>query len=242
MYGDLLPTTYLFGTLCEEKQAFWERRFSSPRENQLLAVCEIRGAVQAIVSAFGASEPRGEACIEHLHVAKNVQRNGVGRAMMQYAARWAVERCDSGSLTLSVAKHNLRMEMILWRTPIALAWAMAAVVFAGLLFTWWARIHLGRLWSSSVTRKADHHVVDTGPYGIVRHPIYTGIILASLATAAMRGTALAWLGACVMTTGWVIKARLEEEFLREQLGADVYGEYARRVPMLAPLAGRRRSL
>ena len=58
----------------------------------------------------------------------------------------------------------------------------------------------------------------------------------------MRGTVLAWLGACVMTTGWVIKARLEEEFLREQLGAETYGEYARRVPMLAPLPGRRRSL
>jgi len=108
MYAELLPATYMFGTLREEKQAFWERRFSSPRENQLLAVCEIRGAVQAIVSAFGVSEPRGEACIEHLHVAKNVQRNGVGRAMMQYAARWAVERCDSGSLTLLVAKHNLQ--------------------------------------------------------------------------------------------------------------------------------------
>jgi protein-S-isoprenylcysteine O-methyltransferase Ste14 len=145
-------------------------------------------------------------------------------------------------LLFGVYRHDLRVEMILWRTPIAVAWAMVAVVLAGLLFTWWARIHLGRLWSSSVTRKANHHVVDTGPYGIVRHPIYTGIILASLATAAMRGTALAWLGACVMTIGWVIKARLEEEFLREQLGAETYGEYARRVPMLAPLPGRKRSL
>jgi protein-S-isoprenylcysteine O-methyltransferase Ste14 len=139
-------------------------------------------------------------------------------------------------------RHDLRVEMILWRTPIALAWVLVSVVFAGLLFTWWARIHLGRLWSSSVTRKADHHVVDTGPYGIVRHPIYTGIILASLATAAMRGTALAWLGACVMTTGWVIKARLEEEFLCEQLGAETYVEYAQRVPMLVPVPGRKRSL
>jgi protein-S-isoprenylcysteine O-methyltransferase Ste14 len=144
-------------------------------------------------------------------------------------------------LLFGMYRHDLRVEMILWRTPIALAWAMVAVVLAGLLFTWWARIHLGRLWSSSVTRKADHHVVDTGPYGIVRHPIYTGIILASLATATMRGTTVAWLGACVMTTGWVIKARLEEEFLREQLGAETYGEYAHRVPMLLPLARRKRS-
>ncbi len=145
-------------------------------------------------------------------------------------------------LLFGLYRHDRRAEMILWRTPVALAWAMVWAVFAGLLFTWWARIHLGRLWSSSVTRKADHHVVDTGPYGIVRHPIYTGIIFASAATAAMRGTTLAWVGACVMTAGWVIKARLEEEFLRKELGAEAYGEYARRVPMLVPLTRRRRSL
>jgi protein-S-isoprenylcysteine O-methyltransferase Ste14 len=138
-------------------------------------------------------------------------------------------------------RHDLRVEIILWRTPLALAWALVPLVLAGLLFTWWARIHLGRLWSSSVTRKAEHRVVDTGPYGIVRHPIYTGIIFASIATAGMRGTALAWLGACVMTTGWVIKARLEEQFLREQLGAEHYGKYARRVPMLVPVPGRKRT-
>jgi protein-S-isoprenylcysteine O-methyltransferase Ste14 len=66
-------------------------------------------------------------------------------------------------LLFGMYRHDLRAELILWRGPVALAWAMVAVVFAGLLFTWWARIHLGRLWSSSVTRKADHHVVDTGP-------------------------------------------------------------------------------
>ncbi len=145
-------------------------------------------------------------------------------------------------LLFGLYPHARRAEMILWRTPIVLAWAMVPAVFAGLLFTWWARIHLGRLWSSSITRKTDHHVVDTGPYAIVRHPIYTGIIFASAATAAGRGSAHAWLGACVMTIGWVIKARLEEEFLREQLGAETYGEYARRVPMLAPLPRRGRSL
>ena len=145
-------------------------------------------------------------------------------------------------LLFGLYPHHLRAEMILWHTPVALAWAVVPAVFAGLLFAWWARIHLGRLWSSSVTRKADHHVVDTGPYGIVRHPIYTGIIFASAATAAMRGSAVAWLGACVMTSGWVIKARLEEEFLREELGAETYGEYARRVPMLVPLPRRRRPL
>ncbi len=120
------------------------------------------------------------------------------------------------------------------RPPAPVAWTCAGLVAAGLLFTWWARVRLGRLWSSSITRKADHRVIDTGPYAIVRHPIYTGITLAAFATAAERGTSLSWVGAGVMTLGWVIKARMEEDFLREQLGADAYDDYRRRVPMLVP--------
>jgi protein-S-isoprenylcysteine O-methyltransferase Ste14 len=125
-------------------------------------------------------------------------------------------------------------QLALWRTPDLISWAMAAVAIAGFAFTWWARIHLGRLWSSSVSRKADHRIIDTGPYGIVRHPIYTGIIVASAATAAQRGTAQAWIGMGLMTLGWYIKARLEERFLRDELGADSYEAYTRRVPMLVP--------
>jgi protein-S-isoprenylcysteine O-methyltransferase Ste14 len=123
---------------------------------------------------------------------------------------------------------------VLWRVSAPAAWAMVGAAIAGFGFTWWARLHLGRLWSSSVTRKADHHIVDTGPYGIVRHPIYTGVILATVATAAMRGTALSWFGCAVMTLGWYVKARVEEGFLREELGREAYDAYARRVPMLVP--------
>jgi protein-S-isoprenylcysteine O-methyltransferase Ste14 len=126
------------------------------------------------------------------------------------------------------------LAFVLWTTPAPAGWALVGIGGAGLAFTWWARIHLGRLWSANVGRKADHRVVDTGPYGIVRHPIYTGITLAAMATAALRGTAGAWLGVAVMTFGWYVKARLEERFLREQLGAEAYGAYARRVPMLVP--------
>jgi protein-S-isoprenylcysteine O-methyltransferase Ste14 len=145
-------------------------------------------------------------------------------------------------LLFGLYQHDIRAERLLWQSPISFSWLTAAIVCLGLLFTWWARIHLGRLWSSSVGRKADHRVVDTGPYAIVRHPIYTGISVASFATAAMRGTALAWLGAGVMTLGWYVKARMEEEFLREELGAEAYGAYAQRVPMLVPLLRRSKIL
>jgi protein-S-isoprenylcysteine O-methyltransferase Ste14 len=126
------------------------------------------------------------------------------------------------------------LEIPLWQTPVAIQWAMVPITIGGLAFTWWARIHLGRLWSSNVGRKADHRVVDTGPYALVRHPIYTGIMIASIATAALRGTLAAWIGMAVLTAGWYVKARLEERFLREELGAETYDAYARRVPMLVP--------
>ena len=141
-----------------------------------------------------------------------------------------------GAVLLFGAIRPRSGELALWRTPDAVAWAMVVVALAGFLFTVWARFTLGRLWSSSVSRKAEHHIVNTGPYGLVRHPIYTGIILAAVATAAQRGTGEAWLGAAIMTSGWYVKARLEERFLRDELGVQAYDEYARRVPMLVPFS------
>jgi protein-S-isoprenylcysteine O-methyltransferase Ste14 len=127
-----------------------------------------------------------------------------------------------------------------WTVNTAGRWALVAFVALGLLFTWWARLHLGRLWSSSVTRKADHHIVDSGPYGLVRHPIYSGIILAQLATALESGSPLAMLGVVVMIAGWYVKARTEESFLRSQLEPGAYDAYVARVPMLVPFTARSR--
>jgi protein-S-isoprenylcysteine O-methyltransferase Ste14 len=117
-------------------------------------------------------------------------------------------------------------------------WALFGVVIAGILFAWWARIYLGRLWSSNVTKKADHHVVDTGPYALVRHPIYTGLIAGIFATAVQTGSPAVLVGALLISLGIYMKARLEERFLREQLGADAYDSYRKRVPMLVPFGPR----
>lgn len=129
---------------------------------------------------------------------------------------------------------------VLWTPDTASRWVLVAFVVLGLIITWWARIHLGRLWSSSVTRKADHRVVDSGPYGLVRHPIYSGIILAQVATAIESGSPLAMIGVMVMTLGWYVKARTEESFLRSQLEPGVYDAYVGRVPMLVPFTTRSR--
>ena len=127
----------------------------------------------------------------------------------------------------------------LWSFEPAVGYALVLVILLGLAFTWWGRLYLGRMWSSSVTKKADHRVVDTGPYAIVRHPIYTGIILACAATAAQLGTALALAGALVLWVGFWIKARLEERFLRDQLGEGAYDAYRQKAPMLVPFGPRR---
>jgi protein-S-isoprenylcysteine O-methyltransferase Ste14 len=122
----------------------------------------------------------------------------------------------------------------LWHLGDALKWVLVALTAAGLLFTWWARIHLGRLWSDWVVKKAGHHVVDTGPYRLVRHPIYLGLILAALATAIEKGTSFALLGAATMTVAFYRKARREERFLRAELGENSYDAYARKTAMLVP--------
>jgi protein-S-isoprenylcysteine O-methyltransferase Ste14 len=145
----------------------------------------------------------------------------------------------AGAVLLSPwAARRLHMER-LWHVGYAGACALVLLTLAGLLFTWWARIHLGRLWSGSITRKEGHRVVDTGPYGLVRHPIYTGVIFALFATAAAQATASALAGAALITFGFWLKARMEERFLTQELGADAYGAYRRRVPMLVPFAGGR---
>ncbi len=122
----------------------------------------------------------------------------------------------------------------LWRLAFGIDWILVALAALGLIFTWWARLHLGRLWSSRVAKKAGHHVIDTGPYAIVRHPIYTGIILAVFATAILKGRPSSVVGALLITFGYWLKARLEERFLRDELGPDAYDSYRSRVPMLVP--------
>jgi protein-S-isoprenylcysteine O-methyltransferase Ste14 len=122
----------------------------------------------------------------------------------------------------------------IWVNPPALDWAMLLVMAAGIAWCWWARLHLGRLWSANVTRKDSHRVVDTGPYRLVRHPIYTGFIVIYVGMAIICTTVLTLLAIPVMTLGLWLKARVEERFLIEELGASLYGPYQTRTPMLLP--------
>ncbi len=143
-----------------------------------------------------------------------------------------------GALVFLPRAHGYHGPMRLWMLTLDEAWLCAALMAIGFAFAWWARIHLGTLWSGWITRKADHRVIDTGPYRIVRHPIYTGILLAVYATAAAKGTILGLLGALIITVGIWMKARLEEGWLRNELDPGAYDAYRRRVPMLVPFGPR----
>jgi protein-S-isoprenylcysteine O-methyltransferase Ste14 len=125
---------------------------------------------------------------------------------------------------------------VLWIAPPALGWAMFLLAVFGLAFTWTARLHLGPLWSSTSAPTEDHRIVDTGPYGIVRHPVYAGLLLAVIATAVERGRIEAIGAALVLIAGVSLRAKLEERFLRRDLGEDAYSTYRARVPMLIPFA------
>ncbi|MGX5839084.1 methyltransferase family protein [Mesorhizobium sp. ArgA1] len=157
------------------------------------------------------------------------KRAGI-QAELRYRALWLL-----GAVLLFIPAHGYAGRLRFWFPTLAEAWICAGLIAIGLLFAWWARLHLGRLWSASVTAKAEHRVVDTGPYGMVRHPIYTGLLLAILATMAAKGTVWGIAGAAFLTIGIVVKARLEERFLRGELGS-AYDDYTRRVPMLVPFA------
>jgi protein-S-isoprenylcysteine O-methyltransferase Ste14 len=122
----------------------------------------------------------------------------------------------------------------LWDSWDRVDWGLFLLTVVAFGFCWWARLHLGRLWSGFVTLKEDHRIVDTGPYALVRHPIYSGVIFAVLTTALMRANPAALVGCSLIAIGFSMTARVEERFLREQLGADAYDNYSRRVGMLIP--------
>jgi protein-S-isoprenylcysteine O-methyltransferase Ste14 len=102
-----------------------------------------------------------------------------------------------------------------------------------MLFTVWARVYLGGNWSGIVTIKHDHELIASGPYAIVRHPIYTGLLVAFIGSAVARGE---WRGVLAVLIAWMAlwrKLRLEERWMAERFGQQ-YEAYCRRVPALVP--------
>jgi protein-S-isoprenylcysteine O-methyltransferase Ste14 len=121
----------------------------------------------------------------------------------------------------------------LWPVGLWPFWLGAAVTIAGLLFAVWARVHLGRNWSRSVTIKQGHELITTGPYAVVRHPIYTGILTGLLGTAIALSQVRGIIVLALFFLAFWIKLRMEEQWMRSQFG-ETYAAYAHQTAALVP--------
>ena len=112
-------------------------------------------------------------------------------------------------------------------------WLSLLITCAGIAFTLWARFFLGRNWSGTVTVKENHELMRSGPYGIVRHPIYAGLSLAFLGTAIGFGELRGLIGLPILVFGWKYKANVEERFMIGHFG-EQYRRYRSEVKGLIP--------
>jgi protein-S-isoprenylcysteine O-methyltransferase Ste14 len=128
--------------------------------------------------------------------------------------------------------HALRLAQVYQTHSIILGALGTIGVLLGVGLAIFARVYLGRNWGMPMSRKEDPELVTGGPYRYVRHPIYTGIVLAMLGSAI--GESIIWALPLVVATGYFVYcARREEELMREQFPAQ-YPAYMRRTKMIVP--------
>jgi len=135
------------------------------------------------------------------------------------------------ALILHSPEHHLLLGP--WHRNPAIAYAGVAITAAGLGFMVWSRLHLGRYWSGMVTLKEGHRLIRTGPYTIVRHPMYTGLLFAAAGSALAAGTGDALVGLVILVPAFLLKIHKEETLLTREFG-DEYLHFKRDVPALVP--------
>jgi protein-S-isoprenylcysteine O-methyltransferase Ste14 len=111
-----------------------------------------------------------------------------------------------------------RLETRFVPDALATEWVAVALTAAGIGIAIWARWHLGANWSGVVTLKEGHELIRTGPYRSIRHPIYTGILLAILGTAVAIGEVRGLVALGIAWASFYTKARREESFLVQEFG------------------------
>jgi protein-S-isoprenylcysteine O-methyltransferase Ste14 len=112
-------------------------------------------------------------------------------------------------------------------------WSGVLLLALGLAVSVWARVYLGRNWSATVTVKQDHELIRSGPYALVRHPIYSGLLLAFIGTAIVRAEWRGVLAVLMVLVALWRKLRLEERFMSETFG-DEYRRYREHTAALIP--------
>jgi protein-S-isoprenylcysteine O-methyltransferase Ste14 len=118
--------------------------------------------------------------------------------------------------------------------PAALAACGAALCWASALLAIWARVTLGRNWSGIVASLREHHtLIRSGPYGAVRHPIYTGLLGAMLGTALTAGSLASWLAFAAGLVAFLMRIRVEEQLMMAAF-PEAYAAYRARTKALVP--------
>jgi protein-S-isoprenylcysteine O-methyltransferase Ste14 len=107
------------------------------------------------------------------------------------------------------------------------------VFYVGLIVAFWSRILLGKNWSVSVQRKEQHELIKKGPYSLVRHPIYTGLLLMFLGNAIIESTWRGLIGFLILFASFWFKLKKEEKWLTGIFGND-YSEYMTGTKALIP--------
>lgn len=125
----------------------------------------------------------------------------------------------------------------LWPATPTSYFAGVTILALGLGFSIWARMHLGRNWSGTVTLKESHELIRSGPYALVRHPIYTGLLFGFVGSAVARDEWRGVLAVVIVFLALWRKLRLEERWMLETFG-DAYQRYCKEVPALLPLPFR----
>ena len=130
-------------------------------------------------------------------------------------------------LRLRVFKNDHGVTVNPWLQGIGLV-----IFLLGLALAIWARIYLGRNWGMPMTEKKDPELVTTGPYSTVRHPIYTGIILAMIGTTV--AVSLYWLVAVILASAYFLYSATREERYMAGVFPDTYPRYKQATKMLIP--------
>jgi protein-S-isoprenylcysteine O-methyltransferase Ste14 len=107
-----------------------------------------------------------------------------------------------------------------------------ALFVLGLALAIWARLYLGRNWGMPMSRKEEPELVTTGPYSSIRHPIYSGIILAMIGTSV--AVSVYWLVAVVLVGAYFLYSAFTEERIMSALFPDSYPAYKSSTKMLIP--------
>jgi protein-S-isoprenylcysteine O-methyltransferase Ste14 len=139
----------------------------------------------------------------------------------------------AGIVLVYAARMPKPMSAVIFPSTTPICVLVVAFSTTGLVTCLWARITLGRNWSSVVMVKVDHELVQTGPYRFVRHPIYSGIILMFAAIVLLVGRAAGILAFGLFVFSFVLKLRREERMMLKQFPTS-YPEYVKKTKLLVP--------